>query len=157
MTTTTTSAVQNVAQKNKSFWWYWLMLGADGVCLFGLAFLFLPDAMISIFDWLLYSGVAPANNPFKATAALPYITFAHRVLGAVMLGWGTLLVLILLQMWGKLGWSFIAISLVVWFVPDTFFSLTTGFAGNALLNLIVLVTFAIPLAATYKSFFKRTA
>jgi hypothetical protein len=40
-------------------------------------------------------------------------------------------------------------------VPDTAFSLGTGFWQNAVLNAVFVVLFAVPLAATYKAFGKE--
>ena len=45
-----------------------------------------------------------------------------------------------------------AVSLVAWFVPDTTFSLWSGFWQNAVLNLVLGVIFVIPLATTYRVF-----
>jgi uncharacterized membrane protein YqaE (UPF0057 family) len=39
-------------------------------------------------------------------------------------------------------------SVAVWFIADTAYSLSSGFWQNAVLNTLVLVVFAVPLAAT---------
>ncbi len=39
-----------------------------------------------------------------------------------------------------------------WFTPDTAFSLWSGFWQNAVLNVAVATLFAVPLAATYRTF-----
>lgn len=46
----------------------------------------------------------------------------------------------------------IAASLLAWFLPDTGFSLWSGFWQNALFNLGFAVLFLVPLAATYSQF-----
>jgi hypothetical protein len=43
----------------------------------------------------------------------------------------------------------VAVSIAAWFVPDTAFSLWTGYWQNAVLNGVLALAFAIPLAATY--------
>jgi hypothetical protein len=45
--------------------------------------------------------------------------------------------------------------LTAWFVPDTVLSLWTGFWPNAILNLVIAAFFAMPLAATYRTFRQR--
>ena len=134
-------------------WWYWLLGAIAGVILFGGAFICLPDLMLSLFNWLLYSNSA-TDTPFNSPAR-SYIIFAHRVLGAVMVGWGVSLLFILGVFWQRrepMAWYGLSFSVIAWFVPDTLFSLSSGFEGNAVLNLIFLVAFAIPLAITRKTF-----
>ena len=46
------------------------------------------------------------------------------------------------------GWNLIATPVVAWFIPDTAFSLWTGFWQNAVLNAVFALLFAIPLIAT---------
>ena len=41
------------------------------------------------------------------------------------------------------------------FVPDTLYSLTSGFVGNAVLNVGFALLFAVPLAATFRDFAAR--
>jgi hypothetical protein len=45
----------------------------------------------------------------------------------------------------------------VWFVLDTALSLVSGFWPNAVLNVVLAVLFAVPLAATYRVFHLRRA
>lgn len=42
----------------------------------------------------------------------------------------------------------LVISLVAWFVPDTLYSLASGFWPNAVLNSVFALVFALPLWAT---------
>jgi hypothetical protein len=80
-----------------------------------------------------------------------YISLTHAVIGGVMAGWGVALLLItreLLAKGSQLGWKLMAISLISWFLPDTTYSLLSGYWQNAALNVVVLTLFAIPLWAT---------
>jgi hypothetical protein len=80
-----------------------------------------------------------------------YISLVHAVLGGVMVGWGMALfhvVRSLLAGGVPAGWKIIAVSVVAWFVPDTAYSLLSGFWQNALLNAAFLALFAVPLWAT---------
>ena len=88
-------------------------------------------------------------------AAVAYITFITAVLGAVMVGWGTILLFVLFGPFRrrhKEGWRMLAASLLAWFIPDTAFSLWSGFWQNAVLNCVMAGLFVIPLAETYKVF-----
>ncbi len=71
-----------------------------------------------------------------------------------MVGWGTALVLVVRGPFASgaaIGWRIIAVSVTAWFVLDTAYSLWSGFWQNAVLNVVFLVLFAVPLAATYNS------
>ena len=48
------------------------------------------------------------------------------------------------------GWTILAVSLTAWFVPDTIFSLASGFWQNAVLNAVFAVLYGIPLAAIHR-------
>jgi hypothetical protein len=48
-----------------------------------------------------------------------------------------------------------AVSAAAWLVPDTVFSLWTGFWRNAVLNSVIALLFVIPLAATYRLFMRQ--
>ncbi|MFM8411597.1 MAG: hypothetical protein ACKOCT_15140, partial [Alphaproteobacteria bacterium] len=47
----------------------------------------------------------------------------------------------------RFGWNVVAGSLAAWFVPDTLYSLWSGFWPNAVLNFSFATLFALPLAA----------
>lgn len=133
------------------FWWRWLLLVTIGVFLFGLGFIFLPDVMQGLFNWMFY-GVPEARFDAEATH---YIKFTYGVLGAVMAGWMAALLSILLRSFRRgerEAWDTIALSMVVWFIIDTPFSLSMGFPQNAIFNVLFLVLFAVPLGATYQQF-----
>ncbi|MEW6403856.1 MAG: hypothetical protein AB1649_18840, partial [Chloroflexota bacterium] len=90
-------------------------------------------------------------------SARAYILLFQGVLGAVMFGWSAALLLVLLGPFRRgfrEGWMITAVSLVAWFIPDTAFSLWTGFWLNAALNGVFLLMFAIPLAATAPTYLK---
>ena len=75
-----------------------------------------------------------------------------------MVGWGVALLLIVrgpLRRDLREGWTIVTVSVLAWFLPDTSFSLISGFGQNAVLNLVFLVLFAVPLIATYRAAFAR--
>jgi hypothetical protein len=136
-----------------SFWWRWLLMVTVGVMLFGIAMIALPALTLRFFGLLLYSS-ADTLSTFGAPATA-YITLVHGVLGAVMFGWGVALFYILLGSFrrgSREGWLMLVASLAAWFVPDTAFSLWSGFWPNAVLNGVIAVLYIIPLAASYRAF-----
>ncbi len=50
---------------------------------------------------------------------------------------------------GRQGLAIFGVSLVAWFIPDTVFSIISGFWENAVQNFVFAVLFAIPLVALY--------
>ncbi len=135
-------------------WYRWLQVAIVGLILFGLAMIVMPDLFRQFFSLLVYASPTAISSQF-GVAANDYILLAHGVLGAVLFGWG---VMMLLALQGSFlrqdpeGWSLIAIPLLAWYIPDTAFSLYTGFWQNAVLNTGFAVMFAIPLAATHHYF-----
>ena len=75
-----------------------------------------------------------------------------------MMGWGTTILLIarrVLPYRPKDAWTIIVISLLVWFVADSAVSVVLGFWPNALLNLALLVVFAVPLSGLHAAAYRR--
>jgi hypothetical protein len=117
---------------------------------------FVPALIQQFFGLLLYS--SPDALAGFGAPAVAYISLLHGVLGAVMFGWGIALLFILFGAFrsgAQEGWRALAVSVAAWFVPDTLFSLRSGFWQNALLNSLFAVLFAVPLAATYRAFHER--
>lgn len=130
------------------FWWR--MLVADSVLLvvFGLVLVVFPGITLQAFGLLVYSSATQLSS-FGPEAA-DYIQLVHAVLGAVMVGWGAVLLLLALgpvRHGAKDGWVMCVVSLCAWFVPDTAYSLLTGFWQNAVLNTVLSGLFAAPLIA----------
>jgi hypothetical protein len=48
------------------------------------------------------------------------------------------------------AWKTLALSITLWFIIDSGYSLATGVAAHALFNVGFLILFAVPLAATYQ-------
>ena len=130
-------------------WWVWMLTVSVATGVFGLAFVIVPEFMIRLFDALLFpeSGVDKAFG----TQAGAYIRFTCGVLGAVMTGWSVMMVCWVLGPFRRgepLGWIALAGSIIGWYVIDTPHSLLSGYPGNAALNTLFLIAFAVPLAAT---------
>lgn len=123
-----------------------------GVVLFGLTLVVAPELSRIGFSALAFGDTRRIGS--FGPAAVRYISLAHAVLGGVMMGWGVALVLLVRGPFAsgdRIGWRIIALSVLAWFVPDTAYSLRSGFWQNAVLNLVFLVLFAVPLLATHNS------
>jgi len=139
-------------------WSRWLLLVTVGVMVFGLVLVLAPGFTREGFSLLVYADVK--RIAAFGSDAVEYIALVHAVLGAVMFGWGLALLLVVRGLFARgarQGWQIIAVSVAAWFVPDTAFSLWSGFWQNALLNLVFIVLFAAPLAATYRGFHEAGA
>jgi hypothetical protein len=134
------------------FWWRWLIVATVFVLITGIAMVMTPEPVSRMFSSILSS---PQSEDMSARA---YLLLFQGVLGATMIGWSMALLLVAMgpfRRGSREGWTIIAISMAAWFIPDTSFSLWTGFWMNAVLNTVFLVLFAIPLAATYRTFFQK--
>jgi hypothetical protein len=131
------------------FWWRWMVLATGLVLSMGLAFILVPSAVLGL---LAAVGLA-TGPPFADAAAARYLDFVYAVLGAVMVGWAVALLGILLGPFrrdpaGML--RVVAASLAAWYVPDTLASLWYGIWQNAVLNTLLAVVFAVPLAMLWR-------
>jgi hypothetical protein len=117
--------------------------------MFGATLVIAPDFARQGFSLLVYADHQRID--LFGTQAGTYIALVHAVLGSVLFGWGLALWLVVrgpFARGAREAWATIAVSAGAWFVPDTAFSLSSDFWQNALLNLVVAVSFVIPLAAT---------
>lgn len=131
------------------FWVNWLLVVAVGVMAFGLMLVLAPDLTRQGFSLLVYA--SPDRIDSFGDEQVRYISLVHAVMGGVMVGWGAALFLVtrtLLAGGVRAGWNLIALSVAAWFVPDTAYSLLSGFWQNAILNAVFLTLFALPLWAT---------
>lgn len=138
---------------NFNFWWRWLV-GVDiGVMLFGLTLVLFPSLARQAFSLMVFSD--PSVIDAFSFEAANYITLSHGVMGSVMFGWGAAMMFTLFSQFRegvRVGWLNLAVSVGLWYLPDTYLSLQTGFWQNAILNTVFVILFAIPLAATYRMF-----
>ena len=132
-----------------NLWIRWLVVASVGVILFGLLLVTLPAIARQGFSILIYSSSSRLNT-FGAEQ-IRYVSLTHAVIGGIMVGWGVALLVItrdLLAKGSRLGWNLLAISLGSWFIPDTTYSLLSGYWQNAVLNIVFVTLFVIPLWAT---------
>ena len=139
------------------FWLRWLLAATVGVMVFGTALVVARVPARLGFSWLVYAD--PGRIGEFGAAAVAYIELLHAVLGAVMLGWGVALLCVVRGPFARgerAGWWLVAMSIAAWFVPDTAYSLASGFWQNAVLNVVFMALFAAPLARTYRAFHPTT-
>lgn len=139
-------------------WRRWLLLVCVGIIAFGLALVLLGGVVFDVFNVLFY-GEADAGGRFTQDGE-DYVRFTYGVLGAVMAGWMIPMIAIIngpFKQGEASAWWTLTLSLGLWYVVDTAWSLYTGFAANAGLNTVFLVLFAIPLTATYDMVRSHTA
>jgi hypothetical protein len=145
------------SKDNFDFWWRWLVAANTMVILFGGGMVLVPNLLMQFFSLVFYASPL-ALSSFQAEAAA-YIRFAHGIIGAVMVGWGTALMFTLFSQFRNreyMGWLTVAVSVSIWFLTDSAFSVWSGFWQNVIPNLGFAILFAIPLAVTRKAFQTRT-
>ena len=135
------------------FWTRWLLVVSIGVMAFGLVLVIAPAFALQGFSLLVYFDQSRISS-FGPEAAR-YIALSHAVLGGVMFGWGMALAVLVRTFFAagyRVSWNMVALSVGAWFIPDTGYSLASGYWQNAVLNLIFLILFAVPLMATRRLF-----
>lgn len=135
-------------------WYRWLHVALIAVMLFGISTVLFPGLIKQLFSALIYSDAGAIGTSFSESANR-YIVLVHAVLGSVMFGWGAAMLLALRGPFSrgeKEGWLLITVSLAAWYIPDTVFSLYTGFWQNAVLNTSLVILLAVPLAASCRHF-----
>jgi hypothetical protein len=132
------------------FWQRCLIVVLLAWMAFSLALVVAPSLTRQFFGLLIYA--SPDTIATFGSTAVAYISLVHAVLGAVMFGWATALLCVVMRPF-KLrsfqAWLTLVVSLTAWFIPDTAYSLWSGFWQNAAFNMVFIVLFAIPLMATY--------
>lgn len=141
------------SKKISIFWTNCLLLVTVGVMVFGASLFLSPSLARAGFSTLLFANPTQLNQ--FDPAAVRYIDLLHGVLGAVMFGWGAALTLLVKGAFARgelFAWNIVAVSVLTWFIPDTFISIWSGFWQNAVLNVFFILLFSAPLLATYRAF-----
>ena len=125
----------------------WLTLWGWGVLLFGVVlagfgFAATDGAARMMFEML--------GNPVPADPGA-HLRFAVGLMGCGTMGWAVTLLAAFKAAWALPAdqaapvWKLILVSALVWVVPDSIMSITTGFALNAVSNAFLLVLLLIPI------------
>lgn len=146
----------SAARRPSRLWVTWLIAAASIVIVFGAALVLAPGWARAAFSLLLYAA-ADRIDGFGAEA-MRYTALVHAVLGSVMMAWGVALLRVARGGFCRgesEAWTLISVCVLVWFVPDTAYSLWAGFWPNAVLNAGLAALLAVPLVATYRLFHPR--
>jgi pheromone shutdown protein TraB len=130
-------------------WKTWITLWCWAVILFGAV---LATAGLPALDGiarLAFSVIGSADagpdyfNP-------PGMRFSVALMGAVTLGWGFTILFLLpaIHAAGAPAWRGLTAAMVIWFVIDSAFSVTTGFPMNAVSNTALVIGLLVPLLAS---------
>lgn len=134
------------------FWTRWLITASLGVIGFGLCLVVAPGLTRQAFSLMVYQDVQAIDA--LGTETSRYVGLAHAVMGSLMVGLGVAFLLATRELLAKgnpVGWRIIAGTLAAWYVPDTSYSLLSGYWQNAVLNTVFVVLFLPPLWATRPS------
>lgn len=137
-----------MSEKSK-FWWRWLQATCLVVQAFGAFMVLSPSGTNGLFGFLVL-GDAGAISQFNERA-VDYVGLLHAILGSVLVGWGVALLLVVRQFHMRHPEQvcrLVLLSLLFWVVPDTAYSLWSGFWQNAVLNTSFIALFAPPLIAS---------
>jgi hypothetical protein len=123
-----------------------LRIVVAGLALLSLVLVVWPTGGARAFSLLVYQR-AEFPDDFSPEARA-YIRLVHAVLGAVMAAWFvTLFAIAPCAARERALARALAGAVLVWFVPDTAYSLLSGFWENALLNLMIVVVLLGPLTS----------
>lgn len=130
-------------------WKSWMVAWCGGVILFGavLAGGGMPATDGAVhFLYNLLGGLAPGALNLDA----PGMRFSVALMGAVTLGWGLTILLLLpaIHAAGAPAWRGLALALAVWYVIDGALSVATGFALNIVPNTALALAYLVPVLAS---------
>lgn len=132
----------------QKLWINWLTVVSAGVIAFGLLLVLAPGLVRQGFSLLVYA--APTSIDSFGDEQVRYVSLAHAVIGGVMVGWGVAMLYVVRSLlakgWSE-GWYVITMSVAAWYIPDTAYSILSGFWQNAILNTVFLLLFSAPLWA----------
>jgi hypothetical protein len=153
--------ITTMNNKSLKFWSNWLVVIAELTGLFGILMVLSPDFFRNIF----YGTYTDFFYGAGAFDALPSTEFAihlwmYALAGSIMMAWMVLIGIVALipfRRGEKWAWWAMVATLAVWFVFDSGSSVIYGMSINVIINTVSLISFAIPLAMTYRTFFGTSA
>lgn len=128
------------------FWRQCLNVVTVGVMVYAAGLMLMPQTMHELLNRLFFGDSKQVwqigeDNP-------EFIQLVYGVLGAVMIGWMVTLLALMrhnFQTDPRGTWQILVLSIGVWFVVDSGFSVVTGFVEHVVFNTGFLVLYAIPL------------
>lgn len=127
------------------FWQNWLSVWCLSVALFGLV---LAGGAFPATDGLVRWLLSQLGGSTEVEMTPP-LRFALAVMGPVSIGWAltmlaTIRAAILLGERGRTTWLLATTGVLVWFGFDSTLSVATGFGLNVVPNVLLLVTYLLP-------------
>ncbi len=138
------------------FWQRWLLILGGLITVLGVAIALLNST--ELFDTLLNNQIDPVfwDEPGPDDQAQDFRQWAYGVLGATMAGWGVFITTIAhypFKRRERWAWNCMLAGIAIWFVLDTYVSLSAGNWFNELaVNVPLLVLVLLPLWFTRKDF-----
>jgi hypothetical protein len=129
------------------FWSRATVAAAMGVMLFSLGLMVWPRPSVAFFNLILYRSLD--YPPHAQGGAAAYLTFVYGVLGAVIVGWMSLVALLARSVARTASRSVataLVVSTLVWFAVDGALSLALGYWPNAVTNAVFLGVLLVPMA-----------
>lgn len=129
-----------------SRWDRWLQVVLSGVIVYGAGLVIAGPVAGRLFD-LFGFGMRDAGIATSGPAQ-DHVLLAYGVLGSVLIGWMTTLLLIArgpLRHRDRWAWTTLTAAFTLWFAIDTTFSIVVGAPTHALFNLGFLLAIAPPL------------
>jgi hypothetical protein len=136
--------------KKQSFLIKWIFCLGIIVVLAGVVFALIVPRYFTGLQGLFYR----VFNPDQSISSLPakdlsHINWIYGVLGAVMIGWGMMIVLFSWRLFAENAawiWNTIMISITIWYLVDTGISLYYKVILNVIINSIIFMLALIPYA-----------
>lgn len=136
-----------------TLWWGWLVVAFVLTALTSLALILFPDAALAMVSATM---LGSRDAVFaESDAVRRFVGWLSSFSAAITLAWMVTLLLVVLgpfRRGERWAWQVIAGSIIIWFIVDTARSIELGFLQNALLNLVWLAIYLVPLIATFRRF-----
>jgi FtsH-binding integral membrane protein len=138
------------------FWQRWLLIVTILIAVFGVVITLLSGS--ALFDTLFNDQVNPVfwDNGGPDATTQDFQQWVYGVLGAVMAGWGVFLAFVAYYPFKRRepwAWNCFVAGVGVWFVLDSYISLSAGnYFNQFAINVPLLVLVLVPLWFTRKDF-----
>lgn len=140
-----------------TLWVNWIIVVAALSAVLGVFLSFTPFVQQLIGPIYYNSFFTTDAYATLSSKAIQFHRFMFGLAGAVLTSWLLTVVAIAhipFRRGEKWAWWIILITLLTWFLGDSYSSVVTGFTIHAVANFSLLIAFGLPLAFTYKQFDK---
>jgi hypothetical protein len=138
--------------RNLTFWNRWLWVASLVLIVFGIAMALLNQTIV--FSTMNRS-IDPVFWPEGVPEGIPgFQGWVYGAWGATVIGWGVMVAALVRFAFSRReawAWWAMVVGMGAWYVVDTAISAVNGVWVNVILNTVLMVMFAIPLAATCRA------